>query len=552
MQGFPMTMVLFSRETQEEIQMSDKQYTNYLFNSLVHRKIDRREFMGRMTAAGASAGLIGTMATTRYAQAATPKKGGRLVMGTEGAQAQDSLDPTKFYSTANLFVGFAVYDLLVNRDADLKAMPWLATSWESSADSSSWVFDLRKDVKFHDGKDFGADDVIYACGRHTAEDSESPAKSFMSQIESMDKLDTHQVRFNLKGPNADFPIVLSDTRVHITQAGYEDFGTTSPGTGPFKVKEFDPGGRYEFTRNDDYWGDGPYVDELEMVGIGDATARVNALIAGDINCLLQLDPIAIKLLESSGAAQVLKANSGAFMNLACMVDRAPTDDPDVRLAIKHCFDRQQIVDNVLKGFGSIGNDHPVAPIDPFYCSDIPQRDYDPDKARFHIKKAGLEDKPIDFYGSDVPGSGALAACQVIQEAASKTGVNLNLIQPPADSYWSAVWIQKAICASGWDARPVPDMILSIALQSESSYNETQWKNETFDKLLVEARGEKDVDKRKEMYCEMQRMIHDTGGHVTMAYRDYVDAAREEVMGIVPHGSGPLGFFQAPRTAWIDA
>ncbi len=530
--------------------MSDKR--DFLLQELIHGHITRREFMGRMVAAGVSAGAIpGLM--SQAAHAATAKKGGRIVIGGEAAQAKDSLDPTKFYSTSNLLMGFTVYDLLVNRGPDLKPIPWLAESWDSNDDSSQWVFKLRKDVTFHDGKELTADDVIYSYQRHIAEKSESPAKAYMGQIAEMKREDKHTVRMKLAGGNADFPIILSDTRVHITQNGYEDFATTAPGTGPFKVKDFKPGSRYIFERNDNYWrSDGPWVDEIEVVGIGDITARVNALVAGDINVLLDLDPKVVSLLESSSAVDVLRAKSGSFLNIAMMLDRAPTSDNNVRLALKYALDREKVVNNVLKGYGSIGNDHPIAPIDPFYCDEIPQRTYDPDKARFHIKKAGLENKPLDYYTSDVPGAGSVSIAQIYQQTAAKAGIKLNLIQPPADTYWSSVWIQKPICASGWDARPVPDLIFSIAFASGGSYNETKWSNERFEKLMVDARSEKDFAKRKDMYCEMQRMLQDEGGHITCAFRDYIDAKRAEVQGITPHSSGPLGFYQVARTVWINA
>ena len=392
-----------------------------LLKALHHGLISRRDFIRRMSALGVAAGAAPAL-LSGTAHAAEPKKGGKITVGVEAAQTKDSLDPTKYYSTANILMGFTVYDGLVNRGPDLKPVPWLAESWEVGADASEWIFQLRKGVEWHDGAPFTADDVIYTFNRHNREGSESPAKAFTSQIAEMTKDGDHVVRFKLAAPNADFPIVLTDTRTQISRNGYEDFVSTTVGTGPFKVKDWKSGSRYVFERNDNYWGsDGPWVDEIEVLGIGDITARVNALLSGDINVMLELDPKAVSLIEKSDRVDLVRTQSGAFINLAMMVDREPTDNADFRLAMKYAVDREKIVRNVLKGYGSVGNDHPISPSDPYYCADIPQREYDPDKARHHIQKAGLENVPVDFYASDVPGAGALAACQVVQQTAVRGG-----------------------------------------------------------------------------------------------------------------------------------
>ena len=346
---------------------------------------------------------------------------------------------------------------------------------------------------------------------------------------------------------------MSDIRTHITKAGVEDFTGKPVGTGPFKVVEFTPGVRYQFARNENYWGtDGPYVDELEYVGIADNTARINALLAGDINALLQLDQKATKLIERSGRAYVINAKSAAIMNLAMMMDRAPTDNADFRLAVKYALNRNEIRDNVLKGYGSVGNDHPVAPVDPYYNGDIPQRVYDPEKARFHIRKAGLENTPINIYASDAAGTGALAAVQLLQQSAAPAGIKFNIVSPPADSFWSSTWRKVPICTSGWDPRPTPDILFSLLFSSSAPYNETKWVDGQFDKMLIEARSAMEFSMRKEIYGEMQKKLNDDGGHLNLAFRDYVDAARAEVKGIAPHPSGPFGNFQGHRTAWIDS
>ena len=268
--------------------MADEQFKEWMVRQHAARRISRRRFVGSLAAAGVAAPAI-TALLARGAQAQTPKRGGRIVVGMEAAQAQDSLDPTKYYSTSNFLIAFAVNEPLVNRDENLQPMPWLATSWEPNDDASSWVFDIRQGVTFHDGSEMTAEDVAYSMTRHFREGSESPGKSFMSQISEIEVLAPYQVRFNLAAPNAEFPMILSDTRTHVTKAGLEDFSGQPPGTGPFRVVEFSPGSRYVLARNENYWGEGPYVDDIEFIGIPDGTARINAMIAGDINVILQLD-----------------------------------------------------------------------------------------------------------------------------------------------------------------------------------------------------------------------------------------------------------------------
>ena len=525
--------------------------TKYFFDQFASGRITRREFLGRMTAAGLSAAAISSLLADK-ARAETPKKGGKVVVGCEG-NTKETLEPAAFASVAGLNTGFAVYDSLTSRAADQRPIPWLAESWDTNQDATEWVFKLRKDVTYHDGKKFGADDVVYSYSRIIAPDSESPVKGLLAHVEEIKKDDDHTVKFVLSSPDADFPSACGDHRSQVVQNGATDFSRTTSGTGPFKIKEFNPGVNYLLERNDDYWGnDGPWLDEIEYISLGDPTARLNALLSGEIQVLGGLDPTAAELIERRDDVEVLTVKSTAQINLAMYMDQPPTQDPDLRLALKYALDRERIVENVLKGLAHVGNDHPISPIDPFFCEDVAQRPYDPDKARFHIKKAGLENVPIDLYTSDAVFPGTESATIVYQESAAAGGINLNVIRSPADSYWDAVWMQKPFIVTGWDARPTTNLMFSTMAWGEAPWNETHWQNEEFDRLLIAARATTDFDKRKEMYCEMQRLMQEDGGHAVVAFTNYTDARRSEVKGITPHPGGALGFFKMARTAWLDS
>ena len=126
-------------------------------------------------------------------------------------------------------------------------------------------------------------------------------------------------------------------------------------------------------------------------------------------CLIYLDPKAVDLINQRDDVKVLSSQSASFLNIAMMLDREPSNDPNFRMAMKYAIDRDAIVNNVMKGFAHVGNDHPISPIDPYYCSDVEQRVYDPDQAKFYFEKTGLSGTPIDFYASDVPGQGGWPA-----------------------------------------------------------------------------------------------------------------------------------------------
>jgi peptide/nickel transport system substrate-binding protein len=515
--------------------------------------ISRRAFVTRLAALGVSAGVAGIIvAGSRVAVAATPKRGGRIRAAAGSHGPDDTLDPARFNSVISYGRGEQFYNGLTRIDEFLVAQPDLAESWEPNTDGTEWLFRLRKGVEFHSGKSLHAEDALYSIQRHLDKDVGSGAKAFVENVAEGIVEDKHTVRFKLKGPDADFPVILGTYPMKIVPVGTTDF-STAPGTGPFKLEEFKPGVRSVAHRNPNYWETGrPYLDEIEWFGISQHNARMNALLAGDIAMMSGLDPKAIRRIEGARGVRVVNTKAGQYTNLAMMTDRTPTDSYELRLAVKHLQNRERILKLIYKGNGMLGNDQPISPVDPMYCDEIPIRAFDPDKAKHHLKKAGMDGGTIKVHTSEGAGTGAIEQVLMLQREADKIGLKVKVQRDPSDGYWSATWGQKPFFMSGWNMRPTANIMLTLAFTSDAAWNEARWKNTHFDELLTEGRATLDPAQRKRIYCEAQTLIHDTGGVGIPCFIDYLDAMSDKVKGFIPLPLGPLGASQWPRSIWLES
>jgi peptide/nickel transport system substrate-binding protein len=153
---------------------------------------------------------------------------------------------------------------------------------------------------------------------------------------------------------------------------------------------------------------------------------------------------------------------------------APFDNVHVRLAIKHGIDRQEVVDKIFLGHATPGNDNPIAPSIKYSIDPEPKHSYDPDKAKFHLKEAGLSSLQVDLSAADAAFGGAVDTAVLFKEHASKGGIDINVVREPADGYWDNVWLKKAWCASYWSGRPTIDWMFSTAYKGGAAWNETFW------------------------------------------------------------------------------
>lgn len=490
-------------------------------------KISRREFLNRAAALGMAAAVTPILLEST-AHSATPKKGGLFRQALGGGSTTDSLDPSTTDNYYPVNVGYQIRNLLVEIDHDLIPQPELAESWDASPDATEWTFKLRRGIEFHNGKTFEAEDVLYSLNYHRGEESKSAAKAILSSIKEIKADGKHTVIIKLESGNADFPVIMSDVHLLIVPAGTKGAEFNKGiGTGGYILNRFEPGVTAETKRNPNYWKEGrAHFDEVETLNIADSTARTNSLLTGRVEYINRCELKTIDLLKKSKGIKVLRTPSSFHLTYPMLTDVPPYDNNDVRLALKYAMDRVQILQILLRGYGTVGNDHPIAPINRYHASDLPLREYDPDKAKYHLKKAGMEGHTFKLHTSTE--LGLLDSAQLYQQHAAKAGINVQIVQEPVDGFWSNVWMKKPFCSCYWAGRPTEDAMFNLVYAADAAFNDTHWKHERFNKLLLEARAELNDSKRREMYAEMQRIVRDEGGAIVFAFKDYVEAHKEKL------------------------
>lgn len=457
-----------------------------------------------------------------------PKKGGVFRVGMGHGSSTDSYDPGLW---DNLYVQtFAAsrHNWLIEIGADGSLVPEIAESWES-ADATTWVFKIRQGVSFHSGKPVTADDVLASLNHHRIEGTTSGANPLFAAVTDI-KVDGQNIVVTLNGPNADFPYLMSDYHIPVMPGtdGKID-PTSSDGCGPYIVESYEPGVQATLNRNPNYWKPGrAHFDQIVLLSILDPAARLNALMTGEVDTIDQVDPASIDLLESRGVAKILSISGNAHYCFPMDARVAPFSDNNVRLALKYAFDRQELVDKILAGHGSVSNDNPIGPANRYYFAEMEAKTYDPDKAKFYLKEAGMDKLEVKLAAANAAFSGAVDAAVLMSEKAAAAGITITVDRVPDDGYWDNVWMKNPFCASYWGGRPTEDQMFTTTYATGVSWNESFWGNAHFDELLTAARSELDDAKRREMYHEMQRIVSFEGSTIIPMYNNYVMALANTV------------------------
>ncbi|MEP7296484.1 MAG: ABC transporter substrate-binding protein [Burkholderiales bacterium] len=515
------------------------------------RGASRRDVLTMLLAGGMQATVAGGLSTLALsAHAQTPRRGGRIRVAGATAAITDTLDPSKMSNQTDYCRGTMLYNGLTSLDGSLTPQPALAESFDTK-DAKTWIFKLRKDAKFHDGKALTPADVVFSVMRHKDAATASKAKALADQIDTVKASGANEVTVTLSAPNADLPVILGTFHFAIVKDGTTDF-STGIGTGPYKLKEFKPGVRSIAVRNEAYWKPGkPYLDEIEFVGIGDEGARVNALLSGDLDLVASVNPRSVDRIKGAPGFAVFSTQSGQYSDLIMRKDQGPGANPDFILAMKYLMDREQMRKSVALGHAVLGNDQPIDPTNRFHFAGLPQRAFDLDKAKFHLKKSGVGEAAVPVIASPA----ALYSVEmalVMQQSAQKIGLNLDVKRMPADGYWANHWLNSPVGFGNVNPRPSADTLLTLFYKSDAAWNESRFKSEKFDQLLITSRAETDGAKRKQQYADMQVMIHEQAGTSIPLFLASLDGHSTKLKGLSPIPLGGLMGYSFAEHVWLDA
>lgn len=449
-----------------------------------------------------------------------------------GIEIPAQLDPAFASADSEILVLSNVYDYLVEIDAANEIRPGLAESWETSDDGLTWTLHLREGVTFHDGSEFGSEDVVWTFERLRDPEAGLPTADLYANVASVEATGPSEVTFGLEEPNPFFLYDLSDNHAVITEAEAEDLGSTFNGTGPFRVESYTAEDRMTLSADPEYFGGAPGVSEVELLFFAEQSAAVSALRGGQIDLVLRMPTPLYQSLEGAPDLNRVQVATNAFDLVRLRNDRPPGDDPRVVEALKLAVDREAIVEVVTDGLGELASDHPVGPLyQAYHREDVRPPERDVERARELLEEAGHGDG-LELV-LHVPDSGdrpdlAVVLKQQLEEAGFEIEVRL---QPESVYYGDGGWLDVDFGITGWGSRPVPQFYFETMIACDAAWNEAHYCDPEVDALIETAGSTLDEDERSEAYAELQRILANEGPYVIPYFFPQFAAIRDGFTGL---------------------
>ena len=522
-------------------------HENHLIDGLVAARVSRREFMRYGSVLGLSLPFLGSVAaavgyavTPSLARAGTPGGTIRIAQNVPAA----SVDPVKIADGGGITVISQVAETLVLSGGDLTARPVLAESWSPNKDGTVWTFKLRKGVKFHNGKEMKADDVVASLDRLADPDNGSNALSALSGVLSKGgtrKVDDYTVEFHLDAANGNFPYYVSTDNYNavILPADYKgDFEQNMIATGPFKLEKYTPKVGASFVRNDDYWGGKPLPDRVELGFYSDYQPQILALQSGQIDIIEQIPVLQGVGLLNDPNVDIISTPSTAHQQVHMRTDLDPFKDKRVRRAIALCLDRPKLVQGLMKGRAKIGNDSPFASAYPSTDPDIKQREKNIAEAKELLEAAGMKKGfkttlTTEKY-LEIPDYAVL-----IQNAVKEIGgdITVNVLDQGAyygDAvYGKSPWLDSDMGITDYGHRGVPNVFLAAPLKSDGTWNSAHFKNKEYDALVTGYVASLDLESQRAAAGKIQTLLLDETPILFTYFYDFLTATKKGATGVEP-------------------
>ena len=461
-----------------------------------------------------------------------------LRVGLVSLSDSDSLDPASASTAGGYAFSRQVFDTLTEYGTDGAWVPQLAKSVTPGDTAATWTVVLN-DATWSDGKPVTAADVVATVKRWF--DKELPPSGSLPFVDpaKVTATDDKTVTFELKYPTVTFPESLTSPTTAIVPA---DFDPAKPiGSGPFVLADNNPGVQLTFTANENYFAGAPGVDELELTSFPDAASAASALTAGQIDVDAGLDPSLIDTVKGASGYTVFDYGTSGTLCWVMNTSKKPFDDPVVRQALRLAVNRQQLIDQVYNGLGSLGNDV-FNPFDPMYNSTLAQREYDPDAARKLLQDAGYElPVKIELVGTDNQPTSERQNQALVQQAKAG-GFEIEYKFVDQATFYGDAYGTYPLSLSFWGFLGIFDQA-SFTVTKTAPYNSSKWVDEEFDSLFNEAVQTVDDAKRKELVAKMQAIEYERGAYIVPLFLHTIVGLSDAVTGATayPNSDGPFGY-----------
>ncbi len=566
-----------NHERLDELRRGHGPIPEHVIDEYLAGNLSRREFLRHGTKVGLGLPLLGAiLAATGSSPSSKPAPTGPAAVapkGKAGATIRAGIEvpaayvsPITVEDTGGLETLDQVGEFLVFTDEQLNFHPWLATSWKPNADGKIWTVKIRQGVKFSDGTPMTVDDVVYSYQSLSDPKSGGNALSVFGGVLEPDgvvKKDDTTIEFHLLQSDGGFVDALSNDNYNmiIVPKGtdFSKFEETMPGTGRFKMTSFSPSTGATFVRNPYYWGKPAKPAKLEFVFFASETAMTTALEARDIDCDDGFSMAVSPQLNNPSVYNVNSKKAALHRELSMRCDLKPFTNKYVRQAIAYTLDRPEIVDALFKGYASIGNDSPFAPV---YKSTVgppvvPQRKKDLKKAKELMAKAGMSrgfSTPLySETTEEMPDY-----CEIIKSSAANIGIDITLHISSPDAYYGngtfgrSNWLDGEMSLVDYGGRSVPNLLLEAPLQSinaktgQGAWNAAHFDDATYNKLSKEYCAAVDLSTQRSLAKKIELLLLDETPIIYGYFYDVLWATQKNVDGVYLEELG-LFFWNATKS-----